>query len=116
MHFCKFSHLALTLLVQKMFECCECVYCEELQELIFMITINFPSFNEKRKSTESKPSVKPSYDPPVAESSSIENYNDPVANNEPAPKRRKTNVNTNPKNRYILPKHAPKHIKESNSN
>lgn len=53
MHFCKFSHLALTLLVQKMFECCECVYCEELQELIFMITINFPSFNEKRKSTES---------------------------------------------------------------
>ena len=28
----------------------------------------------------------------------------------------KTNVNTNPKNRYILPKQAPKHIKESNSN
>ena len=70
----------------------------------------------KRKSTQSKPPVKPSYNPPVAERSSIEDDNDPVANNEPTPKRRKTSVNTNPRNRYISPTQAPKHIKESNSN
>ena len=44
MHFWKFSYLALTLLVRKILECCEYVCCEELQELIFMITINFPSW------------------------------------------------------------------------
>ena len=53
----------------------------------------------KRKSTQSKPPVKPSYNPPLAERSSIENNNDPVADNEPAPKRRKTNANTNPRNK-----------------
>ena len=43
----------------------------------------------KRKSNQSKPPLKPSYNPPVAERSSIEDDKDPVANNEPTPKRRK---------------------------
>ena len=43
--------------------------------------------------------------------SSFENENDLVADNEPAPKRRKTNANTNPQNKYISPKQAPKQIR-----
>ena len=70
----------------------------------------------KIKTMQSKPSVKSSYNPPVAERSSIEDDKDPVANNEPTPKKRKTSVKTNPRNRYISPTQALKHIKESNSN
>ena len=40
----------------------------------------------KRKSTQSKPPVKPSYNPPVAERSSIEDDRVSFANNEPNPK------------------------------
>ena len=34
-------HLVVTLKVEKRPECCECLYCGDLQELIFMITITF---------------------------------------------------------------------------
>ena len=40
----------------------------------------------KRKSTQEKLPLKPSYNPPIAERSSIKNDNDPVATNESAKK------------------------------
>ena len=70
----------------------------------------------KRKLNQAKPPVKPSYNPPVAEKSSIDNENDTVVKNKPAPKMRKINVSTNTQNKYISPKQAPKYIKEPNSN
>ena len=70
----------------------------------------------KRKLNQVKPPVKQSFNPPVAEKSSIDNENDSAAENEPAPKRRKTNVSTNTQNKYISPKLAPKHFKEPDSN
>ena len=87
----------------------------ELLEKLKLLTTAKRQKN-KRKSTQSKPLIKPSYNPPVAERSSIEDDKDPVANNEPTPKRRRRSVNTNPRSRYISPTSAPKHIKESNSN
>ena len=70
----------------------------------------------KRKPTQSKPPVNPSYSTPVASKSSIKDDNDSVIINEPTPKRGKRNVDTSPRNKYKSPTQAPKHIEESNSN
>ena len=109
---CNSEQTELDTLLQKIMD--PNTQAELLEKPKSLVTSKRP--RNKRKSTQSKPPVKPSYNPPVAERSSIENDNDPVATNEPATKRRKQNAKTNPKYRYKLPKQAPKHIKESNSN
>ena len=70
----------------------------------------------KRKSTQSEPPVKPSYNPPVARKSSSNHENDTIAENEPVHKRRKKRVDASTQNKYISPKQAPKQIKEPISN